>query len=71
MDILRFDHFRGFAGYYEIPASHTTAENGRWVTGPGKDLFRAVDKYLGDGLITHYTWPGDCGRFGAGDTRCD
>lgn len=55
MDILRFDHFRGFAGYYEIPASHTTAENGRWVTGPGKDLFRAVDKYLGDGLITHDT----------------
>jgi 4-alpha-glucanotransferase len=55
MDILRFDHFRGFAGYYEIPAGHTTAEHGRWVTGPGKDLFRAVDKYLGDGLITHGT----------------
>lgn len=52
MDILRFDHFRGFAGYYEIPAGHTTAEKGRWVPGPGKDLFRAVDKYLGDGLIT-------------------
>ncbi len=52
IDILRFDHFRGFAGYYEIPADHPTAENGRWVTGPGQDLFRAVDKYLGDGLIT-------------------
>ena len=51
-DILRFDHFRGFAGYYEIPAAHKTAELGRWVTGPGKDLFRAIDKYLGDGLIT-------------------
>ncbi len=55
MDILRFDHFRGFAGYYEIPAGHPTAEHGRWVSGPGKDLFRAVDKYLGDGLITHGT----------------
>ncbi|MBL0345372.1 4-alpha-glucanotransferase [Candidatus Villigracilis affinis] len=54
-DILRFDHFRGFAGYYEIPADHATAEFGRWVTGPGKDLFRAVDKFLGDGLITHGT----------------
>lgn len=54
-DILRFDHFRGFAGYYEIPADHTTAEFGRWVAGPGKDLFRAVDKFLGDGLITHGT----------------
>lgn len=51
MDILRFDHFRGFAGYYEIPAEHTTAENGRWVPGPGKDLFRAVEKFLEDGLI--------------------
>ncbi|MCQ3939062.1 MAG: 4-alpha-glucanotransferase [Chloroflexi bacterium] len=55
VDILRFDHFRGFAGYYEIPASHTTAENGRWVPGPSRDFFRAVDKYLGDGLITHGT----------------
>ena len=50
-DILRFDHFRGFAGYYEIPADHKTAEFGRWVAGPGEDLFRAIDKYLGDGLI--------------------
>ncbi len=55
MDILRFDHFRGFAGYYEIPAKHKTAENGHWVTGPGKDLFRAVDKYLGNGLNTQGT----------------
>jgi 4-alpha-glucanotransferase len=54
-DILRFDHFRGFAGYYEIPAGHPTAEAGRWVTGPGKDLFRAVDKFLGDGLNTSGT----------------
>jgi 4-alpha-glucanotransferase len=51
-DILRFDHFRGFAGYYEIPADHKTAEFGRWVTGPGQDLFRAIDKHLGDGLVT-------------------
>lgn len=51
-DILRFDHFRGFAGYYEIPASHKTAEAGRWVKGPGKDLFRAIDKFLGNGLVS-------------------
>ncbi len=51
-DILRFDHFRGFAGYYEIPADHKTAESGRWVTGPGQDLFRAIDKYLGHDLTT-------------------
>lgn len=50
VDILRFDHFRGFAGYYEIPASHTTAEHGRWVPGPGADLFKAIDKDLGNGV---------------------
>jgi len=52
VDILRIDHFRGFAGYYEIPASEKTAEFGRWVPGPGADFFRAVDKHLGDGLGT-------------------
>jgi len=50
VDILRFDHFRGFAGYYEIPAGNETAEFGHWVPGPGQDFFRAVDKNLGDGL---------------------
>ena len=54
-DILRFDHFRGFAGYYEIPAEDKTAEHGQWVTGPGKDLFHAIDKYLGDGMMTSGT----------------
>jgi 4-alpha-glucanotransferase len=47
-DVLRMDHFRGFAGYYEIPAGHPTAEHGKWVKGPGKDLFKAIQKALGD-----------------------
>jgi 4-alpha-glucanotransferase len=51
-DILRFDHCRGFAGYYEIPANHPTAEHGKWVQGPGKDLFRAIAQDLGAGLAT-------------------
>jgi 4-alpha-glucanotransferase len=55
VDILRFDHFRGFAGYYEIPAGNETAEFGHWVPGPAEDFFRAVDKNLGDGLITSGT----------------
>ena len=46
VDILRFDHFRGFAGYYEIPADHKTAEHGKWVTGPGKHFFNAVKEKL-------------------------
>ena len=43
-DILRIDHFRGFAGYYSINASEPTAKNGKWVEGPGYDLFKAIEK---------------------------
>lgn len=46
-DVFRIDHFRGFAGYYEIPASCTTAEDGVWIPGPGKALFEAIERTLG------------------------
>ena len=46
-DVFRIDHFRGFAGYYEIPASCPTAREGTWRTGPGKPLFDAITKALG------------------------
>jgi 4-alpha-glucanotransferase len=42
VDIVRLDHFRGFAGYYEIPFGNPTAEHGRWVAGPGKDFFETI-----------------------------
>jgi 4-alpha-glucanotransferase len=59
-DLFRIDHFRGFAGYWEVPASETTARIGRWVVGPGKALFEAIEKAIGNvpvvaedlGLIT-------------------
>jgi 4-alpha-glucanotransferase len=47
VDFLRLDHFRGFAGYWEIPAGMTTAEAGRWAPGPGIRLFEAVRSALG------------------------
>ena len=47
-DVLRIDHFRGFAGYYAIPAGNTSAAGGRWRKGPGMDLFRAVNAALGE-----------------------
>jgi 4-alpha-glucanotransferase len=47
VDILRIDHFRGFAGYWEIPAGNLTAEVGRWVPGPGADFFSAIRSSLG------------------------
>ncbi len=46
VDIIRLDHFRGFAGYWEIPAGKPTAEVGRWVTGPGADFFTAIQQAL-------------------------
>ena len=46
-DVFRIDHFRGFAGYYEIPASCPTAREGTWRTGPGKALFDAIARALG------------------------
>jgi len=48
VDIVRLDHFRGFAGYYEIPFGSKTAETGRWVPGPGSDFFKVLDKQLSD-----------------------
>jgi len=47
-DIIRLDHFRGFQQYWEIPNSEPTAVHGRWVDGPGDDLFRVLHEQLGD-----------------------
>jgi 4-alpha-glucanotransferase len=47
VDIIRLDHFRGFAAYWEVPYGDPTAEFGTWVTGPGVDLFYAVRDALG------------------------
>ena len=46
-DWLRIDHFRGFAGCWEIPADSPTAIEGRWVPGPGDGLFEAMARALG------------------------
>ncbi len=43
-DIVRLDHFRGFSSYWEVPAGEETAENGSWVTGPGKSFFTRLKK---------------------------
>ncbi len=48
VDIVRLDHFRGFAGYWEIPGDAETAIAGRWVRGPGKALLHKVKEALGD-----------------------
>jgi 4-alpha-glucanotransferase len=47
VDIVRIDHFRGFAACWEIPGGDKTAERGRWVEAPGKELFTAIREALG------------------------
>ena len=47
VDIVRIDHFRGFAGYWEIAADAPTAQHGRWRAGPGAALFEAIAAALG------------------------
>lgn len=48
VDIVRLDHFRGFSGYWEVPAGNPTAEYGRWVPGPGQDFMRGIEQGLGE-----------------------
>jgi malto-oligosyltrehalose synthase/4-alpha-glucanotransferase len=38
-NMLRFDHFRGFASYWEVPFGESTAVNGQWIKGPGEEFF--------------------------------
>ncbi len=73
-DIVRIDHFRGFAQYWAIPFGEETAINGKWEDGPGTSFFDAVFGAFKDvkiiaedlGLLTddvlelrdHYNLPG-------------
>jgi 4-alpha-glucanotransferase len=47
VDLIRLDHFRGFAQAWHIPAGEKTARNGKWVDGPGARLFERLRKELG------------------------
>jgi len=46
-DVLRIDHFRGFASYYAIPARDSNARGGRWRKGPGLEFFEEVSRRIG------------------------
>jgi 4-alpha-glucanotransferase len=47
VDLIRLDHFRGFAAAWHVPAGATTAQGGQWVTGPGANFFEAARAELG------------------------
>ena len=46
-DVVRIDHFRGFAAYWEVPAGEKTAIHGKWVPAPGKKLFEHLKTVFG------------------------
>ncbi|MCA9881012.1 MAG: 4-alpha-glucanotransferase, partial [Thermomicrobiales bacterium] len=60
VDLLRIDHFRGFAASWVVPATAETAASGHWEPGPGRSIFDAIERALGStpfivedlGLIT-------------------
>jgi 4-alpha-glucanotransferase len=47
VDMIRLDHFRGFAAAWHVPAGAVNARSGQWVPGPGAKFFQAVQKELG------------------------
>ena len=46
VDVIRLDHFRGFAAAWHVPAGAATAQSGQWVPGPGAGFFQAAQKAL-------------------------
>ncbi|KAK9233450.1 hypothetical protein WN943_023700 [Citrus x changshan-huyou] len=47
-DEFRIDHFRGFAGFWAVPSEAKVAMDGRWKVGPGKSLFDAIFRSVGN-----------------------
>ncbi len=50
VDYLRIDHFRGLESYWAVPYGAESAIGGKWVKGPGRSLFKALEKHLGKDL---------------------
>jgi 4-alpha-glucanotransferase len=47
VDVIRLDHFRGFAAAWHVAAGAKTARSGEWVPGPGASFLQAIQKELG------------------------
>jgi len=47
VDLIRLDHFRGFAAAWHVPTGAPDARSGEWLPGPGADFFRAAERELG------------------------
>jgi 4-alpha-glucanotransferase len=47
-DIVRIDHFRALAAYWEVPADAADARGGHWVQGPGQAFFDVLRREFPD-----------------------
>ena len=47
VDVIRLDHFRGFAAAWHVPMGESSARDGQWVSGPGADFFETARRELG------------------------
>ncbi|HET8923553.1 MAG TPA: 4-alpha-glucanotransferase [Candidatus Acidoferrum sp.] len=47
VDVIRLDHFRGFAAAWHVPAGAKTAQSGEWLPGPGANCFHSIQRELG------------------------
>ncbi|MBQ3702125.1 MAG: 4-alpha-glucanotransferase [Oscillospiraceae bacterium] len=45
-DVIRIDHFRGFASYWSVPYGELTARNGVWMPGPGMKLIGVLTSWF-------------------------
>ncbi|MBF0366930.1 MAG: 4-alpha-glucanotransferase [Oligoflexia bacterium] len=45
-DVVRIDHFRGFAAYWRVSAQAKTAAQGKWIFAPGEKLFKKIKQKL-------------------------
>src|SRR5918998_4199450 len=48
VDVTRIDHFRGFVAYWAVPEGAADARAGRWRRGPGRAVFDAAARSLGE-----------------------
>src|ERR1700676_5056437 len=62
VDVIRLDHFRGFAVAWQAPAGAQTAQSGQWVAGPGASVFSSSANRLGPSTIHRRGLGYDYGR---------
>jgi 4-alpha-glucanotransferase len=47
VDLIRIDHFVGFASFWAIPQGETEARAGKWIKAPGQAFFETLKQELG------------------------